>query len=55
MKKYISAVEMNAVGIDKSKYTRVTKKYALADFYENDYGELITASDDMNEIKKSAE
>ena len=33
---------------------KITKKYALADFYENQFGELIIASDDMNDIKKAA-
>ena len=30
------------------------KKYILFDFYENEFGELITASDSMYDIKKSA-
>ena len=30
------------------------KKYALIDFYENQFGDLIVASDDMKEIRKAA-
>ena len=33
---------------------KITKKYALADFLEDESGELITASDNMDDIKKSA-
>lgn len=55
MGRYISESELKARGIDESKCTRVTKKYALADFYDNKDGDLITASDSMSEIRKSAE
>ena len=33
---------------------KITKKYALADFLEDELGELIVASDSMDDIKKSA-
>ncbi|MDE5584539.1 MAG: hypothetical protein K2J08_12655 [Ruminococcus sp.] len=33
---------------------KITKKYALADFLEDEFGELIIASDSMNDIKKAA-
>ena len=33
---------------------KITKKYALVDFYENQFGDLIVASDDMKEIRKAA-
>jgi len=54
--KYISAVEMEQKSADEKRlYRRVTKKYALADFYDNEFGDLVIASDSMEEIKKSAE
>lgn len=34
---------------------KITKKYALADFYEDEFGSLVIASDDMDEIMKTAE
>ena len=33
---------------------KITKKYALADFLEDKFGELISASESMDDIKKSA-
>lgn len=33
---------------------KITKKYVLADFLEDEFGELVTASDSMDDIKKSA-
>lgn len=33
---------------------KIKKKYALADFYDNQSGDLVCASDDMSEIKKAA-
>ena len=33
---------------------KITKKYALADFYENQFGDLVIASDNMDDIKKAA-
>lgn len=33
---------------------KITKKYVLADFLENELGDLIIASDSMKDIKKSA-
>lgn len=35
-------------------YKRITKKYALADFLEDEFDDLIVASDNMNDIKKAA-
>lgn len=32
----------------------ITKKYALVDFYEDESGSLVFASDDMDEIMKTA-
>lgn len=33
---------------------KTDKKYVLVDFYENEFGDVIVASDSMKEIEKSA-